>query len=268
MIKIGICGLGFVGGAMHDSFGMKDNIHLVVYDKYKHGGIGEFDELLSTDILFLSLPTLYNEDIGEYDKRPIIETLGLLKDKEYNNLVVIKSTVEPGTCQKLADEYHLNIVHNPEFLTARQAFDDFHNQNHIVLGKTNQCSANKYDRLFNFYKSHYPEAQISKCTSTESESMKLFLNSFYAIKVQFFTEIFLSCNKMDMDFVKVRDLMLKNNWINPMHTCIPGPDGKISYGGMCFPKDTKALLAFMREKEVPCRVLEGVVEERDRMRDD
>jgi UDP-glucose 6-dehydrogenase len=62
--------------------------------------------------------------------------------------------------------------------------------------------------------------------------------------------------------------MLKNGWIHPMHTKIPGPDDNISYGGACFPKDTKALLHYMKEIEVPHEVLDACVREREKMRDD
>ena len=62
--------------------------------------------------------------------------------------------------------------------------------------------------------------------------------------------------------------MLKNKWINPMHTDIPGPDGKLSYGGYCFPKDTNALLNHMKRENTPSMVLEATVLERNIMRDD
>ena len=60
--------------------------------------------------------------------------------------------------------------------------------------------------------------------------------------------------------------MLKNGWINPMHTTIPGPDGTISYGGLCFPKDTNALMYFMEKFDVPHNVLEATINERNIMR--
>ena len=53
-----------------------------------------------------------------------------------------------------------------------------------------------------------------------------------------------------------------------MHTTVPGPDGKLSYGGYCFPKDTNALLQFMKNKNTPHKVLNSVVEERNEIRDD
>ena len=62
--------------------------------------------------------------------------------------------------------------------------------------------------------------------------------------------------------------MLKNNWINPMHTNIPGPDGNISYGGLCFPKDTNALNQFMKKLKSPNKVLNATIEERNDMRND
>ncbi len=73
---------------------------------------------------------------------------------------------------------------------------------------------------------------------------------------------------MNCDYNVIKDLMLKNNWINPMHTNVPGPDGLLSYGGYCFPKDTNALLQFMKSMDSPHQVLEASINERNIMRDD
>ena len=267
--KIGIIGLGFVGGAIFKSFiekGYKLNENLFVYDKYKDNGIGSIDEILYADITFVSLPTIYNTKVKNYELNAINETLELLKNKNYKGLIVLKSTIEPGTSDKLSKEFGLDIVHNPEFLTARTAFYDFHNQTHIVLGKCESCDDIKYELLYNFYNNNYKTATISKCQSIESESMKLFLNSFYAVKVQFFTEIYLLCQKLNLNYDNIKDLMLKNGWINSMHTTIPGPDGKISYGGLCFPKDTLALSHFMEKLDIPYEVLKATISERSMMR--
>merc|ERR1711965_14373 len=98
--------------------------------------------------------------------------------------------------------------------------------------------------------------------------MKSFVNCFYAAKVQFFNELYLLCQIMNCDYDTVRKLMLKNKWINPMHTNVPGTDGKLSYGGYCFPKDTNALLQFMKKKQTNHKVLEAVIKERNEMRSD
>lgn len=271
-MKLSIIGLGFVGNAIYtslikNSFSLDNN--LFVYDKFKNGGVGSLEACLNTDIMFLALPTLYNDELKHYDTVAIKETCAILNQKQYNGTIIIKSTVEPETTELLATEYsNLHFIHNPEFLTARTACEDFHNQSHIVLGKTNNLPQDKLDIVKNFYSTHYPKAEISICSSTESESMKIFCNSFYSVKVQFFTELYLLCNKNGSSYDTIKNLMIKNNWINPMHTVIPGPDGQVSYGGACFPKDTNALNQYMTQYNTPHKVLDATIIERNELRND
>lgn len=267
-INIGIVGFGFVGSAINDSFIQKKVGETYIYDKFKNGGIGKLENLICTDVIFLCLPTPYDNTKNEYDKSSLIEVIEKLKELNYLGSIVIKSTVEPGTCEELSEKYDLQLIHNPEFLTARTAFYDFHNQNHVILGMTKNCKYENVNKVKNIYSLHYPSALISICTSTESEMMKLFTNCFYATKVQYFTELYVLCSKMNCKYENIKNLMLKNNWINPMHTNIPGPDGQISYGGLCFPKDTNALRSFMSKVNSPHKVLESVIIERNEMRDD
>ena len=260
---ISIIGLGFVGGSMLKSFKIK-GFQVKGYDKFKESD--SFRDCLNSEIMFLALPTIFSEETNTYDKEPMHETCKKLVENNYKGLVVIKSTVEPETTKKFSELYNLKFIHNPEFLTAATAFEDFHNQKHIVLGKG--PNVDNIDELVKFYKKGYPDAEISICTSTESESMKSFVNCFYAVKVQFFNELFLLCKSIDCDYDTVKDLMLKNKWINPRHTNVPGTDGKLSYGGYCFPKDTNALLQFMKTKNTNHKVLSAVIEERNEMRSD
>ena len=74
------------------------------------------------------------------------------------------------------------------------------------------------------------------------------------------------CNKLDSDFNTVRNLILNNGWVNKMHTTVPGPDGKLSYGVACFPKDTQALYNTMLEHGSICEVLGSTISERNKMR--
>jgi UDPglucose 6-dehydrogenase len=263
---ISVIGLGFVGGSMKKSFEIKGE-SVIGYDKFKEN-TDSFEDCLKSDIAFLALPTIYDEDKMTYDKSAIHEVCSDLEKNNYHGIVVIKSTVEPTTTDELAKKYNLKLVHNPEFLTAATAFEDFHNQTHIVLGKSKNVKDEEIDVLENFYKKNYPDAEISRCTCTESESMKSFVNCFYSVKIQFFNELYLLCQKMGCNYDNVKNLMLKNKWINPMHTDVPGPDGKLSYGGYCFPKDTNALAEHMKREGVTCKVLEATIQERNEMRDD
>lgn len=266
MKRVCIVGLGFVGNAMYTSFKNK-GINVYGYDKYKDGGIGKIDDILNSDIIFLALPTLYDEEKGEYDKTAIYECCDYLSYHKYEGIIIIKSTIEPETTDKLCDKYKkLKFIHNPEFLTARTAYEDFHNQTHIVLGQSKNCSLEDLEKVIKFYKEHYDKAEISTCSSIESESMKIFCNSFYAIKVQFFTELYMLTKTNNSNYEKILEMMLKNNWINPMHTQIPGPDGLISYGGCCFPKDTNALNKYMEKQNSPNEIISSCIKERDEMR--
>jgi nucleotide sugar dehydrogenase len=265
MQTIGIIGIGFVGTALKTSF-LKKNIHIATYDKYKQNE-GAFDKCLTADIIFLCLPTPFCDERKEYNKDAIYEIMRLLDTHNYKGVIAIKSTIEPLICATLSKQYpSCNIVHNPEFLSAKTAYQDFHNQKHIVLGKTPECNEQSYNCIINFYKEYYPQSQISLCTTTESESMKLFVNSFYASKIQLFNEFYSVCQKIDINYDTVKNLMLKNNWINPTHTSVPGTDGQLSYGGACFPKDTESLLEFMKKNSSKYEVLNAVIKERNLMR--
>lgn len=268
--KIGIIGLGFVGSAMYSSF-KKLDINVYGYDKYKTNnlglvGIGTFEDVILNDIIFLCLPTPYDSTLKEYDKSTIYSICDKLYEYKYNGIVIIKSTIEIGTIEFLESKYPLKYIHNPEFLTARTAEQDFHNQTHIVLGFGSIILEEDVNKVINFYSKFYPNANISKCLAKESESMKLFCNSFYSVKIQFFNELFLLCQKTNINYDNVKDLMLANNWINPMHTNVPGPDGKLSYGGLCFPKDTNALNEIMKKYETPNAIINAVINERNIMR--
>lgn len=294
---IGIVGVGVVGSAMEKIFTNK-NIFVKTYDKYKElKDKQEFEEdtlslakLIDCNFIFLCLPTpfinnqdnklLNSESEYEcgYNKNEIYQTIDQLNNLNYNGLIIIKSTVEPGVTRKLQMEYSkLNIIHNPEFLTARTAAFDFDNQNHIVLGIPLFSSIDENTNYFNllnekvkeilrFYKYYFPNSDISICSSDESELMKMTCNAFYATKIQFFTEIKLFCDSINISYDKLRILMNKNGWINPMHTEIPGHDGKISFGGMCLPKDTNSLCVMMLKNNTSNLVISAVLEEHKKMR--
>jgi len=264
-LKIGIIGLGYVGNSIYNSFKSKGANLWAIYDKFKEGGIGCLEKTLECAIVFIALPTNFSEETKSFDLEPITETCKFFQNNNYNGIIVIKSTLEPNTCENLCSLHNLKIIHNPEFLSAKTAFEDFHNQKHIVLGKTSKINE-ELEIIFNFYNHYYKNSEISICTSTESEMMKIFLNSFYAVKIQFFNEIFFACRDSNVEYNNVLELMLKNGWINPMHTKVPGTDGKFSYGGMCFPKDTNSLNEFLKRRNLPNKVLEATIKERNDVR--
>ena len=125
-----------------------------------------------------------------------------------------------------------------------------------------------FNNLIILYKKMFKDAKISICKSFESETMKIFCNSFYAVKVQFFNELYLLCNNFGANYETVTSLIINNGWVNPMHTKVPGPDGQLSYGGACFPKDTKALEKFMVDNNLDHAILSAAIKEREVYRND
>lgn len=273
-IHIGIIGLGFVGTAIYDSISLKIKNHnnlfsIMGYDKYKKIYDTSLQDCFKCDILFLSLPTPYNSEIKSFDYSAIHEVCYQLFINNYKGLIVIKSTVDPQTIIFLENKYPtLCFIHNPEFLSVKTAFDDVHQQKHIILGIGKSCNSDKINLITTVYNLLYPDAQISICNSTEAECTKIFCNTFYAVKIQLFNELYQLCQKLNCDYDNIVSLMLKNGWINPMHTKVPGTDDKLSYGGLCFPKDTNALLHFMKKYNSPCQVLEATINERNQMRNE
>ena len=275
-MKIGICGVGFVGSAIMQCLAnYKDKFsivayhivayHIVAYDKYKN--LNTFEMLLESDICFICLPTLYDAEKKTYDTIELDKTLSLFSELVYQGILLIKSTVLPEYCSKMNNVYpNLRVIHNPEFLSARTALEDFSNQNHIILGYTKQ-SEDSINKVVDFYKTIFPLALLSVCPSEESELTKLACNSFYALKVQFFTELYLLCQTLNVSYEEVKTMMLKNGWIYPQHMSIPGHDGQLSFGGACLPKDISALNEFMKDLQVPHKVIEAAITERNEMRE-
>tara|TARA_A100001015_G_scaffold310178_1_gene411048 strand:+ start:2279 stop:3055 length:777 start_codon:yes stop_codon:yes gene_type:complete len=253
---IGIIGKGVLGTSIFNFFELKINV--LVYDKYKN--IGNFDNILNTDILFLCLPSLFKEEIKEYDIDEIKETCNLLRENKYKGIIILKSTVLPGTTEMLNKEYGLNIIHNPEFLSEKTATDDFKNQKHIVLG------GEELDKCINFFKRYFPDIEYSYLTSKESELMKIAVNNFYSTKIMFFNELFILSQNINTSYEKVKEAMLKNKWINPMHTKVPGNNNKLGFGGMCFPKDTSAYYNYLKKNSEYYEIAKATVEQNKTIR--
>ena len=271
MTILGICGLGIVGGAVAD-WAQKQSVEVVFYDKYKKKGAQK--DLLKADFLFLCLPTPFIKNIREYDVTAIEETLSFLEAEKFNGLVVVRSTVVIQTTEAWVHKHPLlHLCFYPEFLTERTATEDFRTQSHIILGRTLRAGDNlsydqKYLALADWLQSQFPSSRMSLVGSSTAEAVKIFANTFYSVKIQYFTELYLASQKLNINYDEVRDLMLPNGWINPAHTRVPGPDGKISYGGACFTKDTQALLGKLTSLDLPHAVLEATVKERSLMRTD
>jgi UDPglucose 6-dehydrogenase len=264
--RISIIGHGFVGSAISNYF---SNHKLYIYDKYKEEYPLNIELLMNTDYVFICVNTPYDEELCTYDQTALHESFDLLNQIGYEGTVIVKSTVEPNTTYNYSILYNkLYIIYNPEFLSARTAAEDYKNQSHIVIG----CPQNSQNEIRNeqtvaFFKQCFPNVtEYTICNYTEAECIKIFCNTFYAVKIQTFNEFYLLCRKLNINYNSVIAGMLKNKWINPMHTMVPGTDGLLSYGGACLTKDTCALDSFCEKLNVTHDVINSTRNESKKIR--
>ena len=178
-------------------------------------------------------------------------------------MIVLKSTVSPGTTEKWNTEFSfLQIVFNPEFLTEANAVSDFENQNRIILGGPRPQTT----KLKQIYSKVFPKAHIIKTNSTHAEMVKYLTNSFLATKVSFANEIYQICEKLKVDYDKVVEYATLDDRLGKTHWQVPGPDGDFGFGGHCLPKDLSALIHIAMKLDVDINVLNAVEEANDVVR--
>jgi UDPglucose 6-dehydrogenase len=261
-MKIGVIGNGFVGNAVAQYF--KTRLPTVVWDKDETRCTGTFQEVMESDFVFLCLPSPTFED-GSQDLTALYETVDVINLTTPKSILILKSTVLPGTTQSLAEKYpNLNFVFNPEFLTARTAVQDFANPSDIVLGGHDECLQD----VSKLYSTYFPQTPILLYDFTTAEMIKYARNTFYAVKVAYFNEIYMICQTLGIDYKQVREGVLASGWVNPMHTLVPGPDGKLGFGGACLPKDSKALVRFGKSKALDMFVLSAALDTSKKLRKD
>jgi len=243
-MQVGVIGNGFVGNAIYQNF--KDKEICKVYDVRVQRSYNTLEDTIDSDIVFVCLPTPMMEN-GECDLSFITDFFTTVKITNENTLFVIKSTVPIGTTDNLCEKRKdLRIVHNPEFLTAVNAVEDFKNTDrHIIGGKQEWCI-----QLRNLFVKYFPNTPVQIVKSKESETIKYFCNSFLAAKVTFFNNLYEICEKLDMNFDSVKDGVTSDKRIGISHTKVPGPDGQMGFGGYCFPKDINALINTLKENNI------------------
>jgi nucleotide sugar dehydrogenase len=233
-MKIGVIGsMGCVGQAVYN--GLIRHHQVVGYD-IKNKRVSIYEEILKTEMVFMCLPTPTLKN-GQ-DLSVIERSLRNLNVREYKGIVVIKSTVLPGSCEKFKKNFpNLTIVHNPEFLSQKTANNDFENQKEIVLGGWDD------DALKEVFRAHKPlgvkRARVG--TPVQSELIKYLHNVFLTVKVGVLNELYDVCSEHGAEFQPLMDVAADiTGWINKRHISVPN-EGKFGYGGECFPKDIGAL---------------------------
>lgn len=269
MQKLGIIGQGFVGGAVREGF--KNHFELYLYDKFS-------EEKSNTDlrgvvtnasVIFVCVPTPMDARTGEASTAIVEEVVAeideLAADIGVNPTLIIKSTVPPGTTERINDvTSYCEVTFNPEFLTEANAINDFRNQNRIIVGTCDGYNGGDVVRVF---RTVFPDVRLEVVNSREAEMCKYIINTFLSVKVSFANEIYDICNATGIDYNTAKDLANLDPRLGNSHWMVPGPDGDRGFGGHCFPKDLNALCFFADRNEVLTNVLRATLKTNDRVRE-
>ena len=258
MKKIGVIGRGFVGSAVEFGFSAQCGCSAIVksYDIDKKRKKDSLEDTVNnSDFIFVSVPTPSNK--SGIDLSFLQSALQSIQDvkKRSDNIVLIRSTIVPGTTKKLNTQFkNLNIVFNPEFLTERSAKFDFINQSRFIIGGEEKNTK----KVAELYRWRFGETvQIIQTNFETAELIKYMNNCFFATKVSFLNEMKLLGDKIGADWDTSIQGFVSDGRIGHSHIQVPGPDGKLGFGGNCFPKDVKAIMEFSNKLGVKLSTIEG-----------
>jgi len=222
-INVAVVGCGVIGGALINwiEANNAERCRILRVDPPK----GFNDDISVADIIFISIHIPTEAD-GTQDLTVLKEIIRGCPDAP----IFIRTTMVPGTCDRLKKELNKDVNFMPEFLTERTCNEDFKSQPIVFTAHED------------LLKQIFQGKKYITMSSLEAETTKYAHNVFGALKVTYFNGIYEYCKKLGIDYQKVLQGILLSGYINDMHTAVPGPDGKFGYGGKCFPKDVNAFI--------------------------
>lgn len=260
MKHIGIIGRGFVGSAVEFGFSPQTgcyDVSVKIYDKDPSKSVNTLEETVNdSDIIFLSVPTPSNED-GSINLDILESALSDVDrvNTRTDNIVLIRSTVVPGTTKQFQAKFpKLNLVFNPEFLTEKSAKFDFINQARVVLGGQYEYTS----KVADLYKQRFGHTQTVIQTDWQTaELIKYMNNCYFAMKVSFLNEMKLVAEACQANWEDAKEGFVRDGRVGHSHMNVPGHDGKLGFGGSCFPKDIQAMIAFGEYLGISMNTLKG-----------
>jgi len=246
--KVGVIGNGFVGEAI--SFAFSSVSDMYVYDTDPLKSLDDLESVHSCDFVFICVPTPMFQD-GSQDLSYVEDVFEKATSKP---VYILKSTVLPGTTEELSKKYsNIKIIFSPEFLTERTAKLDMLTQSRIILGGELPLTE-KAKILFN---ERFKIKNIIQTDSKTAELTKYMNNTFFATKVSIMNEFKLLCDKIGANWQDALKGFVSDGRIGDSHLNVPGHDGKLGYGGTCFPKDVNALLSFSKKYDIELNTIKG-----------
>ena len=227
--------------------GYERGVTLFLYDIDPNKGYP--DDINQADIIFVCVPTPRGEN-GSARINAVADALGTIIG---NKVVVIKSTVPPGTTEYFQEKYPQHkILFNPEFLTERQAWEDFIKPDRQIVGFTEASIDAAHAVLSLLPKAPFMSPwgintyRPIKITATEAEIIKYGGNVYFSRKVTFANALAALAEHHEVNYDNIRLGMAADYRIGDSHLDV-AHGGYRGFGGYCFPKDVNALMVHMEE---------------------
>ena len=247
-MKIGIIGLGAVGSGNKEGFeylGHEVSFHDPAYST-------SINNILECAVVYICVPTPSAED-ASCDISIVQSVLKELDDAQFNGCVAIRSTIVPGTTDKLIKLFpKLNISFVPEFLRERFTKEDFI-ENHHILAIGTHC-----DKTFELIKKSHGNLpkNVAKMKPAEAEILKYFNNVYASLRIIFANNFYEISKKFNANYSLIKDTYIKTGKATDMYLDVD--DNLRGYAGMCLPKDTKAIAKLIKDLGLNLKLIEAI----------